>query len=75
MMYADVCIFPRVGTTGKGIGPTYSDKAARSGLRVHHLYSADFPQKFKALIETHFKRFGKFDYDVEAEIERYKARI
>ncbi|PAV19484.1 Adenylosuccinate synthetase [Pyrrhoderma noxium] len=62
----------KVGTTGRGIGPCYSDKAARSGLRVHHLYAPDFEDKFRALIETHFKRFGRFDYDIEGEIKRYK---
>ena len=30
-----------IGTTGKGIGPTYSTKASRSGLRVHHLVNDD----------------------------------
>ncbi|KAJ2443273.1 Adenylosuccinate synthase, partial [Coemansia sp. RSA 2424] len=30
-----------IGTTKKGIGPAYSSKASRSGLRVHHLYHFD----------------------------------
>jgi len=62
-----------IGTTKKGIGPAYSSKASRSGLRIHHLY--DFPlfeKKFRSLVEGRFKRYGHFDYDTEAEIERYK---
>ncbi|KAF9536486.1 hypothetical protein BGW38_010189, partial [Lunasporangiospora selenospora] len=39
-----------IGTTRKGIGPTYSSKASRSGLRVHHLYNfSEFEEKFRTL--------------------------
>lgn len=65
-----------IGTTKKGIGPTYSSKASRSGLRVHHLiYDFDnFATKFRKLVEGRFKRYGHFEYDTEGEIERYKVR-
>jgi adenylosuccinate synthase len=63
-----------IGTTKKGIGPAYSGKASRSGLRVHHLFDHDtFAQKFRKLVEGRFKRYGNFEYDTEGEIERYKA--
>jgi len=62
-----------IGTTKKGIGPAYSSKASRSGLRVHHLYDAeDFAAKFRKLVENRFKRYGTFEYDTEGEISRYK---
>ncbi|KAH7889207.1 Adenylosuccinate synthetase [Phlebopus sp. FC_14] len=62
-----------IGTTKKGIGPAYSGKASRSGLRVHHLFDHDtFAQKFRRIVEGRFKRYGHFEYDTEAEIERYK---
>ncbi|GLB34512.1 putative plays an important role in the de novo pathway and in the salvage pathway of purine nucleotide biosynthesis [Lyophyllum shimeji] len=61
-----------IGTTGKGIGPAYSGKASRSGLRVHHLFDPTFPDKFRRLVEGRFKRYGHFEYDTEGEIERYK---
>ncbi|KAL1744967.1 Adenylosuccinate synthetase [Schizophyllum fasciatum] len=62
-----------IGTTKKGIGPAYSGKASRSGLRVHHLFDHDtFAAKFRRLVEGRFKRYGHFDYDTEGEIERYK---
>ena len=61
-----------VGTTGKGIGPAYSAKASRSGLRVHHLFDAEaFAAKFRKVVEGRFKRYGHFEYDTEAEIKRY----
>jgi len=62
-----------IGTTKKGIGPAYSSKSSRSGLRVHHLYDFDaFAEKFRKLVENRFKRYGHFEYDTEAEILRYK---
>ena len=65
-----------IGTTKKGIGPAYSSKASRSGLRVHHLYDYDsFAKKFRNLVEGRFKRYGTFEYDVEAEILRYKVCV
>lgn len=63
-----------IGTTKKGIGPAYSGKASRSGLRVHHLFDhVTFAHKFRKLVEGRFKRYGHFEYDTEGEIERYKV--
>ena len=45
-----------IGTTKKGIGPAYSSKASRSGLRVHHLFDhATFADKFRKLVEGRFR--------------------
>ncbi|EDR01747.1 uncharacterized protein LACBIDRAFT_333008 [Laccaria bicolor S238N-H82] len=57
----------------KWIGPAYSSKASRSGLRVHHLFDDTFAEKFRKLVEGWFKRYGKFEYDTEGEILRYKV--
>ncbi|KII88327.1 hypothetical protein PLICRDRAFT_175926 [Plicaturopsis crispa FD-325 SS-3] len=63
-----------IGTTKKGIGPAYSGKASRSGLRVHHLFDHEtFAVKFRKIVEGRFKRYGHFEYDTEGEIERYKV--
>ncbi|TFK23454.1 adenylosuccinate synthase [Coprinopsis marcescibilis] len=62
-----------IGTTKKGIGPAYSGKASRSGLRVHHLFDHEtFAAKFRTVVEGRFKRYGHFEYDTEGEIKRYK---
>ena len=64
-----------IGTTKKGIGPAYSAKASRSGLRVHHLFNHDtFADKFRKIVEGRYKRYGHFEYDTEGEIQRYKVR-
>ncbi|TFY60017.1 hypothetical protein EVJ58_g5410 [Rhodofomes roseus] len=63
-----------IGTTKRGIGPAYSGKASRSGLRVHHLFDHEtFAVKFRKIVEGRFKRYGHFEYDTEGEIVRYRA--
>ena len=63
-----------IGTTKRGIGPAYSGKASRSGLRVHHLFDHEtFAEKFRKLVEGRYKRYGHFEYDTEGEILRYQV--
>ena len=60
----------KVGTTGKGIGPTYTDKVSRNGLRVGDILG-DFPAiyaKAKARHEDILKSMN-FEYDI-TEIEK-----
>eukprot|EP01117_Protostelium_nocturnum_P001116 TRINITY_DN11438_c0_g1_i1.p1 TRINITY_DN11438_c0_g1~~TRINITY_DN11438_c0_g1_i1.p1 ORF type:complete len:433 (-),score=185.98 TRINITY_DN11438_c0_g1_i1:78-1376(-) len=61
----------KIGTTGKGIGPAYSDKVNRNGIRVSDLYEKDFAEKLKRSVAIAQKKFS-FEYDVEAEIKRYE---
>ena len=42
----------RIGTTGRGIGPTYTDKAARCGLRIQELIQ---PDKFRAAVQANLE--------------------
>jgi adenylosuccinate synthase len=60
----------KVGTTGKGIGPTYTDKVSRVGLRVGDILE-NFDQKYaaaKARHEAILKSLG-FEYDI-TEVEK-----
>lgn len=67
-----------IGTTGKGIGPTYSTKASRSGIRVHHLVNPDpeaweeFKTRYLRLVESRQKRYGEFEYDPKEELARFE---
>lgn len=40
----------RIGTTGRGIGPAYADKTARSGLRMCDLFEPDFEERLRGRI-------------------------
>lgn len=48
----------KVGTTGKGIGPAYTDKISRNGLRVGDLLRPDFNARFDALVRDHKSRLN-----------------
>lgn len=54
----------KVGTTGRGIGPTYADKASRIGLRMEDLTlsSSELITKVKNLVEYHNKIFKSYCY-------------
>ncbi|MFM7466961.1 MAG: adenylosuccinate synthetase, partial [Crocinitomicaceae bacterium] len=43
----------KIGSTLKGIGPTYMDKTGRNGLRVGDIFSSNFKEKYDALVEKH----------------------
>ena len=45
----------KIGSTLKGIGPTYQDKIGRQGLRVGDILSDGFKEKFNHLSQIHFK--------------------
>lgn len=66
----------KIGSTLKGIGPTYTDKISRQGLRVGDMISPDFPTKYKALVDRHKAILDvyKFEYDLAAaEKEFFEA--
>lgn len=46
----------KIGTTGKGIGPTYTDKISRNGLRVGDLDAPDFMARYQAAKARHIAR-------------------
>ena len=63
----------KVGTTGKGIGPTYSEKASRTGLRVGDILE-NFEEKYQALKARHeeiLRHMGYTDYDISTEEEQW----
>lgn len=45
----------KIGSTLKGIGPTYQDKIGRTGLRIGDVLSPTFKERFKKLTEAHIK--------------------
>lgn len=63
-----------VGTTKRGIGPCYSSKAARSGIRLAEMFNVGvFERKLRQLAAGYKKRYGDLlQYDVEEEIARFK---
>ncbi len=68
----------KIGSTLRGIGPTYMDKTGRNGLRVGDLESPEFLQRYNALKEKHLvllKIYPEIDFDLEAEEEKWLAKV
>lgn len=60
----------KIGSTLKGIGPTYMDKTGRNGLRVGDITSAKFEEKYRALVEKHKQLLAFYHYEYNlAELE------
>lgn len=59
----------KIGSTLRGIGPTYMDKTGRNGLRVGDVLTSDFKEKYNKLKEKHFQliKMYNFDFDIEEE--------
>ncbi|WP_137719319.1 adenylosuccinate synthase [Methylobacillus flagellatus] len=63
----------KIGTTGKGIGPTYEDKVARRALRVYDLFFPErFAEKLKEVFDYH--NFVLVNY-LNAEPADYQAQL
>mgnify|MGYP001482435386 FL=1 len=58
----------KIGSTLKGIGPTYMDKTGRNGLRIGDIELPDFKSRYTRLVTKHKQLLNHFDfeYDVEA---------
>jgi adenylosuccinate synthase len=62
-----------IGTTRRGIGPCYSAKASRIGLRVGDLrYPVQFEEKFNNLVKFYQKTYPDLKVDVSGEVQKYK---
>lgn len=58
----------KIGSTLKGIGPTYMDKTGRNGLRVGDIFSPNFEEKYNTLVEKHLgmlKHFEGLEFNLE----------
>uniref|UniRef100_A0A8C0J357 Adenylosuccinate synthetase n=1 Tax=Chelonoidis abingdonii TaxID=106734 RepID=A0A8C0J357_CHEAB len=66
-----------LGTTKKGIGPVYSSKAARSGLRMCDLVSdfGEFSERFKVLANQYKAIYPTLEIDLEGELKKLKGYI
>lgn len=68
----------KIGSTLKGIGPTYMDKTGRNGLRVGDILTDSFKDKYEKLKAKHLKlgsMYPDVDFDVEAEEAKWFEAI
>lgn len=64
----------KIGSTLKGIGPTYMDKTGRNGLRYGDFFSPNFKTKYEQLKEKHLgllKMYPEVEFDLAGEEEKW----
>lgn len=61
----------KIGSTLKGIGPTYMDKTGRNGLRVGDILREDFHERYNALKNKHKDILKQYEY--QSDIERHEG--
>lgn len=54
----------KIGTTGKGIGPVYTDKISRNGLRVGDLFH-NFKEKYDEAVKKHKLILAQYDFEYD----------
>lgn len=59
----------KIGSTLKGIGPTYMDKTGRNGLRVGDLFAPDFADRYQALLQKHLSLLRQYDFQFDYKEE------
>ena len=62
----------KIGSTLKGIGPTYQDKIGRSGLRVGDTMLPDFKERYDKLIAKHLETLSH--YNIDLDYKEYEAQ-
>ena len=62
----------KIGSTLKGIGPTYQDKIGRSGLRVGDTMLPDFKERYDKLIAKHLETLSHYNIDID--YKEYEAQ-
>ena len=65
----------KIGSTLKGIGPTYMDKTGRNGMRVGDLELENWKEKYDALTEKHIKMLKFFDVQIEYDLKELEAEF
>jgi len=65
----------KIGSTLKGIGPTYMDKTGRNGMRVGDLELSNWKEKFNDLTEKHLHLLDFFNIDIQYNLDELKEEF
>lgn len=68
----------KIGSTLRGIGPTYMDKTGRNGLRVGDIHRKDFRARYEALREKHLgllRLYPEVEFDLEAHEQAWMESV
>ena len=65
----------KIGSTLKGIGPSYMDKTGRNGLRVGDLELPDWKDKYRALADKHQMMLDFYNVDIQYDLQELEAEF
>ncbi len=65
----------KIGSTLKGIGPTYMDKTGRNGMRVGDLELDDWKEKYRALANKHEAMINYYDVDIQYDLKDLESEF
>ena len=65
----------KIGSTLKGIGPTYMDKTGRNGLRVGDLEFDNWEEKYRELANKHESMIDYHNVDIQYDLEELEAEF
>lgn len=65
----------KIGSTLKGIGPTYMDKTGRNGIRVGDVELADWKEKYRALADKHEAMIAFYNVDVQYNLDELEQEF
>ena len=65
----------KIGSTLKGIGPTYMDKTGRNGIRVGDLELTDWKDRYKTLRDKHISMIDFYDAKIEYDLEELETEF
>ena len=65
----------KIGSTLKGIGPTYMDKTGRNGLRVGDLELSDWKERYRTLADKHESMIAFYNVDIEYNLAELEAEF
>ncbi|QEE51320.1 adenylosuccinate synthase [Flavobacterium alkalisoli] len=65
----------KIGSTLKGIGPTYMDKTGRNGIRIGDIELADFEERYRALADKHEAMIAFYDVDLQYDLKEMEQEF
>jgi adenylosuccinate synthase len=65
----------KIGSTLKGIGPTYMDKTGRNGFRIGDLEYDNWKEKYQSLSNKHLKMIDFYDVDLHFDLEELESEF
>ncbi len=65
----------KIGSTLKGIGPTYMDKTGRNGIRIGDLELPNWKEKYRALANKHEAMISFYNVDVQYDLQEMEAEF